>query len=125
MNKHTTALIIKFILISLVFAVLLPIFGQFTIGQAISTALVLTLISYLLGDLGILPRTDNMTAVISDAIIAAIVIAIADWTVNGIITLNPIGWILTLGLLAVGEWFFHKYIHETPVKPGGIQEETH
>jgi hypothetical protein len=123
MNKHLTALVIKFIVIGLVSVIILPIFGRFTSGQAILTALVLTLIAYFFGDLGILPRYGNVTAVIVDVITAALVIGVADWAVNGFITLNATGWILALALLAVGEWFFHRYLSASPVgvtgDPGG------
>lgn len=116
MNRHTTALIIKFIMIGLVSIVLLPIFSRLTSSQAIVAALVLTLTAYLFGDLGILPRYGNVTATVADAVIAALIFGLADWTVNGAITLSPLGWILTLGALAVGEWFFHRYLQTEPVR---------
>lgn len=119
MNKHLTALVIKFIVIGLVSVIILPIFGRFTSGQAILTALVLTLIAYFFGDLGILPRYGNVTAVIVDVITAALVIGVADWAVNGFITLNATGWVLALALLAVGEWFFHRYLSASPVRVTG------
>lgn len=124
MNRHLTALVIKFIVIGLVSVIVLPIFGQFTSGQAILTALVLTLIAYFFGDLGILPRFGNATAVIVDVITAALVIGLADWAVNGVLTLNVTGWILALVLLAVGEWFFHKYMAASPVRMTGEHGET-
>lgn len=119
MNKHLTALVIKFIVIGLVSVIILPIFGRFSSGQAVLTALVLTLIAYLFGDLGVLPRYGNVTAVIVDAITAALVIGVADWAVNGVITLNAAGWVLALALLAVGEWFFHRYLAAAPVRVTG------
>ena len=119
MNKHLTALVIKFIVIGLVSVIILPIFGRFSSGQAVLTALVLTLIAYLFGDLGVLPRYGNVTAVIVDAITAALVIGVADWTFNGVITLNATGWVLALVLLAVGEWFFHRYLAAAPLQVGG------
>ncbi len=122
MNKHTTALIVKFVVIGLVSVVLLPIFSRLTSGQAILTAIVLTLAAYLFGDLGILPRYGNITAIVADAVIAALIIGLADWTVNGAITLSPLGWILTLGALAVGEWFFHRYLQADPVRIGERSE---
>jgi len=116
MNKHLTPLVIKFIVIGLVSVIILPIFGRFTSGQAILTALVLTLVAYFFGDLGVLPRYGNVTAVIVDVITAALVIGVADWAINGLITLNATGWILALALLAVGEWFFHRYLSASPVR---------
>lgn len=123
MNKHLTALVIKFIVIGLVSVIILPIFGRFTSGQAVMAALVLTLIAYFFGDLGILPRYGNVTAVIVDVITAALVIGVADWAVNGAITLNAAGWVLALALLAVGEWFFHRYLAAAPVPVTGAPGE--
>lgn len=116
MNKHVTALVIKFVVIGLITVILLPIFGRFTSGQAVLTALVLTLVAYFFGDLGILPRYGNVTATIVNVITAALVIGIADWVVNGVISLSPAGWILSLALLAIGEWFFHGYLARSPVR---------
>ncbi|MFX4261578.1 hypothetical protein ACOBQJ_05185 [Pelotomaculum propionicicum] len=31
------------------------------------------------------------------------------------ITLDATGWVLALALLAVGEWFFHRYLAASPV----------
>ncbi len=110
MNKHATALAVKFIVIGLISVIILPIFSQITTGQAVGIALVLTLIAYFLADLVIVPRYGNITAVVADVIIAALVIGIADWSVNGVITLSPAGWVLVLAILGVGEWFLHKYL---------------
>lgn len=114
MNRQATALIIKFVIIGLILVILLPIFSQITTGQAILIALVLTLVAYFAGDLGILPRYGNVTATVSDAILAALVIGLADWIINAAITLTPIGWVLTLGALATGEFFFHRYLIAMP-----------
>ena len=119
MNKHLTALVIKFIVIGLISVIILPVFGRFSSGQAVLTALVLTLIAYLFGDLGVLPRYGNVTAVNVDAITAAPGIGGADWTFNGGITLNATGWGLALGLLAGGEWVFYRNFAAAPVQVGG------
>lgn len=124
MNRQATALIVKFVIIGLVLVVLLPIFSRLTSGQAILTAAVLTLVAYFAGDLGLLPRYGNITATAADAVIAALIIGLADWTVNAAITLTPLGWVLVLGALAAGEYFFHRYLRAEPaqVKEGGEEK---
>ncbi|MEG3070406.1 MAG: DUF2512 family protein [Candidatus Syntrophopropionicum ammoniitolerans] len=117
MSRNLGALLIKFIVIGLVSVIILPIFGRFTSGQAILIALVLTLVGYFLGDLSILPRLSrsaDITAILIDAVTAIVIIGVADFAFNGFITLNAAGWVLFLALLAVEEWFFHRYLTPTP-----------
>ncbi len=130
MNRHLTALVIKFIVIGLVSVIILPIFGRFTSGQAVLIALVLTLVGYFLGDLAILsrlPRNADITAVAIDIVTTVLIIGVADWAINGVITLRAAGWILFLVLLVVEEWFFHKNLTPTPVpastEPGKQQDQ--
>lgn len=131
MSRNLGALLIKFIVIGLVSVIILPIFGRFTSGQAILIALVLTLVGYFLGDLSILPRLSrsaDITAILIDAVTAIVIIGVADFAFNGFITLNAAGWVLFLALLAVEEWFFHRYLTPTPTpapvtgEPGEQQE---
>lgn len=122
MNKTLRALVLKLVAIGLTLVVLMPIFGRLTSGQALITALVLTVFAYVFGDLQILPRFGNVVATIVDAVTAALVIGAADWIVNGAITLTPTGWVLILGILSVAEWFFHRYLNLAPVTVGGGPE---
>ncbi|HPZ43387.1 MAG TPA: DUF2512 family protein [Bacillota bacterium] len=123
MNKHLTSLLIKFIMIGLISVIILPLFAQISSGQAILIAVVLTAVAYLLGDLMILPRYGNSTATVLDVVLAALVIGISDWIINGFATLTPAGWALFLGVLAIGEWFFHNYLKTSPVPAGDAGEE--
>ncbi len=123
MNKHLTSLLVKFIMIGLISVIILPLFAQINSGQAILIAVVLTVVAYLLGDLMVLPRYGNTTATVLDAVLAAVVIGLSDWMINGFVTLTPAGWVLFLGILAIGEWFFHKYLKTSPVRVGDAKEE--
>lgn len=122
MDRSWTALAIKLIVVGLAGIIILPLFGLFTTGQAALTALILTLIGYFLGDLTILPRLSrnaDVTAVLIDAVTAILVIGVADWAINGAITLRAGGWILFLAVLAIEEWFFHKNLAPTPTPADG------
>ena len=122
MNKHFTFLVVKFLMVGLISVRILPLFAQIISAQAILIAVVLTALNYLLGDLLVLPRYGNTTATILNAVLAAVVIGLADRMINGIMTLTPAGWILFLGILAIGEWFFHRYIKTSPVPAGEVKE---
>ncbi|HHU86651.1 MAG: DUF2512 family protein [Pelotomaculaceae bacterium] len=123
MNKHLTSLLVKFIMIGLISVIILPLFAQISSGQAILIAVVLTVVAYLLGDLMVLPRYGNTTATVLDVVLAAVVIGLSDWMINGFVTLTPAGWVLFLGVLAIGEWLFHKYLKTSPVRVGDAKEE--
>jgi hypothetical protein len=122
-NKHLTSLLVKFIMIGLISVIILPLFAQISSGQAILIAVVLTVVAYLLGDLMVLPRYGNTTATVLDVVLAAVVIGLSDWMINGFVTLTPAGWVLFLGVLAIGEWLFHKYLKTSPVRVGDAKEE--
>jgi hypothetical protein len=122
-NKHLTSLLVKFIMIGLISVIILPLFAQISSGQAILIAVVLTVVAYLLGDLMVLPRYGNTTATVLDVVLAAVVIGLSDWMINGFVTLTPAGWVLFLGVLAIGEWLFHKYLKTSPVRVGDVKEE--
>jgi predicted ABC-type exoprotein transport system permease subunit len=122
-NKHLTSLLVKFIMIGLISVIILPLFAQISSGQAILIAVVLTVVAYLLGDRMVLPRYGNTTATVLDVVLAAVVIGLSDWMINGFVTLTPAGWVLFLGVLAIGEWLFHKYLKTSPVRVGDAKEE--
>ncbi|MFP3392399.1 DUF2512 family protein [Brevibacillus sp. SIMBA_040] len=76
--------------------------------SAIVTALGLTVIAYLIGDQLILRATNNVTATIADAVIAAVYL----WAVA-----SMLNWDLSFGelfvtvvLLGVAELFYHRYL---------------
>jgi len=110
-------------MIGLICIIILPLFAQISSSQAILIAVVLTAVAYLLGDLMILPRHGNSTATVVDVVLAAVVIGLSDWMINGFVTLTPAGWVLFLAVLAIGEWFFHKYLKSSPVRVGDAKEE--
>lgn len=109
-GRHVTALVIKLVMIAIISIVLLPLFSQINAGQAFGIALVLTVLAYLAGDLWILHRYGNAVATVSDVVLAALVIGIADLMLHNAITVTTTGWIVVLALIAFGEWFFHKYL---------------
>ncbi|MDD4168894.1 MAG: DUF2512 family protein [Desulfotomaculaceae bacterium] len=113
-SKHVTSLLTKFVIIGLISVIVLPYFSMLTINNSLLIALVLAVIAYAVGDLFILPAYGNVTATIADVVLAAVVIYVADLIINGAMTLSALGWVLALGLIALGEWFFHRYLKVTP-----------
>jgi len=113
--KHVWAIILKFIMVAVISAVILPFFGQISLTDTLIIAAVVTVITYVLWDLLLLPRYGNWVTTIADGIVDAILIALAPLVLP--ITVNIYGIILTAVVLAVGEWFFHRYLAMGEVVP--------
>jgi uncharacterized membrane protein YcaP (DUF421 family) len=118
--KNLTNLIIKSILVLAILFILIPIFGRSTWTQTLITGLILVALSYLAGDMWILPKYGNVVAVLADLGMAALVVwAMAGALPQFILTTAGV-WTIAV-VLAAGEWFFHLYLRATqaPGKPLG------
>ena len=107
--KHLKNLAIKFISILAVLFVILRIFYDMSFGNVLSISVVLTLASYLIGDLLILRRTNNTMATISDFALAFLVI----WLMGENLTYGDslvMPALIAAAGIALFETFFHKYV---------------
>lgn len=121
--NHTTAILIKFVAIAIILVIALPLISTMNIIQSLITAVVLTALAYVIGDLYILPRTNNTYASIADAGTAFVVI----WFMNFILTgapINLIGLLALAVIIGVAEYFFHKYAIDTVVRDKVEVKET-
>lgn len=119
--KNLTNLVFKSILVLAVLFILIPIFGRSTWTQTIITGLVLVVLSYLAGDMWILPKYGNLAAVLVDLGLGALVV----WAMEQALpqfNLTTAGiWTIAV-VLAAGEWFFHLYLlaSQAPGKKTGV-----
>ncbi|GAA0591014.1 YndM family protein [Virgibacillus siamensis] len=107
---HVKALIIKFIMCTAVLWLVLGAFYGVEFGNILMLSVLLTVISYIIGDLFLLPRFENWGATLADLGI----------TFVGIWFLGPLLFeenlqigtaaVITAIIIAVGEYFFHKYM---------------
>ena len=107
--KHMKNLAIKFISILAVLFIILGIFYDMSFGNVLSISVVLTLASYLIGDLLILRKTNNTIATISDFAIAFLVI----WLMGENLTYGDsliMPALISAAGIALFETFFHKYV---------------
>lgn len=107
--KNIQNLVIKTVFTLLVLILLIPVFGRGTWTQTIIAGLLLLIISYVLGDMWILPKFGNFAAVVADFGIAALFL----WAMIKALPLFSISTagILSIALiLALGEWLFHAYL---------------
>lgn len=110
--KNLTNLILKSILVLAVLFILLPIFGRSTWTQTIITGLVLVALSYLAGDMWILPKFGNVVAVLADLGMGALVVWVMARVLPQFILPSAGVWTIAV-VLAAGEWFFHLYLQAT------------
>ena len=107
--KHMKNLAIKFISILAVLFIILGIFYDMSFGNVLWISVVLTLASYLIGDLLILRKTNNTMATISDFAIAFLVI----WLMGENLTYGDsliMPALIAAAGIALVETFFHKYV---------------
>ncbi|MFD2924540.1 DUF2512 family protein [Halobacillus naozhouensis] len=114
--EHVKALAIKGIMTLIVLYVILSLgFGISFINTLILTV-VLGAVSYLLGDLYILPKTNNMIATMADLGVTFIIVWILGTVLTGM-GLGTMIWEAAISAvaIAIGEYFFHSYISKKPL----------
>lgn len=114
---HLKALGIKFVMIAAVLLIILTLLFDVPFMDTVWTSLVLTMFAYVLGDFILFrlapKRLRNIMATIADLIISFLVIwymliALTDANEN-----LAVGAIISAIVIALGEWFFHKYLDRT------------
>lgn len=114
--KHLNVLLMKFVLSMIVFWIALDLFFQASLSLIITFSLLVTIISYLIGDRILLPRIGKMNAVVVDFFLIYLIV----WIFGGVFFHNylQIAWgsIISATLIAGSEVFVHSYIVKN-VKP--------
>jgi len=107
--KHVSALIIKFI-ISSVLLIMLALFDTVDITEILLMSLILTAVGYVIGDMIVLPRYGNLTACITDFFVYFGGI----WVLTQIMVEGVYPFILFAGFtaffIALSESLFHLYM---------------
>lgn len=114
--KHLVALLIKFAMIAIVLFLLWPLLGSAGLIARLWIALWVTGVTYILGDLVILPQTSNVVAVLADGGLTLVTLLIAQ-LINPIVSIHLVGVIVLSGFVAIGEWFFHKFVRIAVLSP--------
>lgn len=108
--KHLWALVIKFLASFAMLFVILGIGYDLSFQNVLLISVILGAVSYVLGDLFILPRTNNTVATLADFGLAIVVI----WFILASVSDNgaSIFWASIISSVGVAlfEYFFHKYM---------------
>ena len=110
--KHIWALIIKFVIITVILEIVLMMTTALTWVDILSISITLTILAYLISDLLVLSLSNNIVATIADAGLAFVVIYFYNYRFGfGSISYGDA--IIAAVVIGVGEWFFHKYMART------------
>jgi hypothetical protein len=116
--KHIGALLLKFVMASVILEIFLLALTNLNYGNIFAISLTITVLSYFIGDLAILPRSDNTIATIADVCLSFVTLLMFNlvfpWAVIPFFT----ALIASLGL-GVGEWLFHKFMARSIIPEHG------
>ncbi|KAB2495261.1 YndM family protein [Priestia endophytica] len=106
--KHIKAFLLKFIISFILLYVILGGIDDFSIRDVFLTTIILGGLSYIIGDLLILPRTNNTLATVADFALSFIII----WVMTSNLAYGNYlarTFISALGV-TIFEFFFHRYM---------------
>lgn len=106
--NHFTALLLKLVTAVIAYAIALDLFFDATWVDVITFSLLVTILSYLIGDMILLPIIGNTKALIADFLLSYMVV----WIFGSVLLNNyiQIGWgsIISAILITVSEIFIHR-----------------
>ena len=107
--RHVEALVIKFIMVSVILELVLLYMTRMTFGGILIVSLAVTIVSYLIGDMLILRYTNNFVATLADLGLTALTIYLFNFIYyRPEISLYDA--IIAAVIIGVGEWVFHKLV---------------
>ncbi|PLT35814.1 YndM family protein [Bacillus sp. V5-8f] len=121
--KNMTVLIVKFIACVVAFAIALDLFFDADFADILSFSLIVTIVSYVIGDRMILPRLGNRNALIADFFLAYIMV----WIFGNVLlhSYEQIAWgsIISASIITGAEVFVHRSLRsETTAGSPGRQQ---
>lgn len=114
--RHIIALIIKFTITGVILELTLRFLTSVSSMNIFLIALLFTLISYGLGDLIILNKTNNIIATIADGVLAFLILFASNYIFRyTIISLKTV--LIASVILGIEEWIYHKYVRMAVFPP--------
>lgn len=128
-TNHSLNLIIKLVLFTVVLSlVLLPMANMtadrpYDFGGVLWLSIALTVLAYLLGDLWVLPAYGNAAAVVVDAVLVMLGLALLP-ALLGLPAITFGRMVAAAVPLAVGEYFFHRHLQgQIPATVGLVGDQ--
>ena len=113
--KHLAALLVKFVIVFLVLFVVMTVGYQYPLAATFGISLFIVVLSYIIGDLGILSLSNNLVATISDLALITIAIGVIGPMFFGVGIPFTIA-LVSAFVVSIGEWFFHKFMFRFIIK---------
>lgn len=116
--KHLRALAVKFLASLVLLYIILGLIYDMSFTNVFLISLVLGLASYVIGDLFLLPKTNNTIATLSDFGLAFMII----WILGESLTYGEsllLASLVSAAGIALFEYFFHKYMAGNVFEDGG------
>jgi len=109
--KHMTALVIKFVIVTVVSEIILGIFTNLSIWEILLVSLTITGVTYIIGDLLILSVFNNTVAAVADAGMCWLIIYLCNyiWPTRSVSLLSALSAAVVIG---IGEIFLHVYVEK-------------
>lgn len=108
--KLVNALVVKFLLQGALLTILLPWTFHVSIGRAIFVSATLWAVSFLIGDMAILPATNAVIAAFSDFVLAAVALYLM---MRGVAPRETFaGVVAVAAVIGIAEYFYHHYLME-------------
>jgi hypothetical protein len=107
--RHLYALLIKTAMIGVVLWLIMNVWHAYPFAETVVLTLLLVGLSYLIGDLGILPMTNNTIATLSDVGLVTLTV----WLIGPFIVGQTVPFYIALVsgiLIGAGEWFVHPWL---------------
>ncbi|QPA32858.1 YndM family protein [Thermaerobacillus caldiproteolyticus] len=114
--RHLIALLIKYVLLATIFLAILPLFFQVSSAELLFFSLLMTLITYTLGDVYMLPRFGNFSATVADFVLVFIAVWVGIGINRGELTTIWSAAFFSSLLVAIGEAVFHAYMDKNVLR---------
>jgi len=108
--KHVTALIIKFVMVAVILEVTFFILTNLNITEVLYLSALVTIVAYVLGDLIILPVSNNTIATIADMGLVVATIYFYNYLLRTTDIISFTDALVPAVIIGLGEWFFHRYV---------------
>ncbi|MGP4039702.1 YndM family protein [Gracilibacillus sp. D59] len=127
--KHFRALVIKFLATLGLLYIILGLMYEMTFGEVLLLTAVLGIAAYLIGDMLILPRTNNAVATVADFFLAWMIIY---FFADGMTVADNVFTASLIAAVGIGlfETFFHRYLanqtlpNDTNIANRNLQYQT-
>jgi len=110
--RQAAAILLKFIFTAMLVNLFLPYVGRSTVPAATVVAMVITFVTFIFGDMYLLPRYGTIVAAVGDIATDTVIIWGAPLVLNGL-AIPLVGALVVAIVLGFAEYLFHFFAKKT------------